>query len=274
VVFDHLGKAHATAAQGVHFRDSRGEKSFMANDVFVHVGLPMPNTGAMRIEHEIIAQNALDQISFDAYYQDICDAELYQEMGRDRALRRDGTIFHYWLTDLELPFAAQSMKAAELSIDAASQADITRGEIGKAIAKLLKSGGKITQDAIAGLADVSQGWISKFFSGLGGWRVCRQIITSPLKSSYRASNNLDSALESLSEDEQWVAQVWLSELVAAFEDDPQGVAESVAATAIGFGSEAWARVLAATDRVVVAKLLGCVVIVCPRWVSEGAAGVI
>jgi hypothetical protein len=101
------------------------------------------------------------------------------------------TSFHYWFTDLELPFEAQAIKAAALSIDAASQADITRGEIGKAIAKLLKSGGKITQDAdswceaIAGLADVSQGWISKFFAGLGGWRVWRQIITSLLKSSYR-----------------------------------------------------------------------------------------
>jgi transcriptional regulator with XRE-family HTH domain len=95
---------------------------------------------------------------------------------------------------------AISPPAADLSIDAASQADITRGEIGKAIAKLLKSGGKITQDAIAGLADVSQGWISKFFSGLGGWQVWRQIITSLLKASYRTRNNLDSALENLSED--------------------------------------------------------------------------
>jgi transcriptional regulator with XRE-family HTH domain len=166
------------------------------------------------------------------------------------------------------------MTAAELFIDAASQADITRGEIGKAIAKLLKSGGKITQEAIAGLADVSQGWISKFFSGLGGWRVWRQIITSLLKSSYRTSNNLDSALESLSEDERWVAQVWLSELVAAFEDDPQDVAEAVAATAIGFGSEAWARILAGADRVVVARLLGCMAIVLPEWVAEGLAGVV
>jgi predicted XRE-type DNA-binding protein len=60
------------------------------------------------------------------------------------------------------------MTASELSLDVASQADITRGEIGKAIAKLLKSGGKLTQEAIASLADVSQGWVSKFFAGLGG----------------------------------------------------------------------------------------------------------
>ncbi len=274
VVFDHLGKAHATAAQGVHFRDSRGENSFMANDVFVHVGLPMPNIGAVRIEYEILVQDVGTETSFDVYYQNVCDAELFQEMGRDRALRRNGNIFHYWLTDLELPFTAQAMTAAELSIDAASQADITRGEIGKAITKLLKSGGKITQDAIASLADVSQGWISKFFSGLGGWRVWRQIITSLLKSSYRASNNLDSALKNLSEDERWIAQDWLSELVTAFEDDPQGVAESVAATALGYGGEAWARILAATDRVVMAKLLGCMAIVLPEWVAEWVAGVI
>lgn len=34
------------------------------------------------------------------------------------------------------------------------------------------------------------------------------------------------------------------------------VVEAVEATAIGFGSEAWARILAAADRVVVARLLG------------------
>jgi hypothetical protein len=171
VVFDHLGKAHATAARGVHFRDSRGENSFMANDVFVHVGLPMPNIGAMRIEYEILAQNALDKISFDAYYQDICDAEVFQEMGRDRALRRTGNIFHYWLTDLELPFEAQAMKAADLSIDAASQADITRSSIAQAMAALAKEGGRMTQVAIARAADVSQGWVSKFFSSMGGLAV-------------------------------------------------------------------------------------------------------
>ena len=100
---------------------------------------------------------------------------------------------------------------------------------------------------------------------MGGWRVWRQIITSLLKSSYRASNNLDSALENLSEDERWIAQEWLSEIVAAFEDDPQGVAEAVVATAIGFGGEAWARILGAADRVVVAKLFGLMAIVLPEW---------
>jgi hypothetical protein len=110
------------------------------------------------------------------------------------------------------------MKAADISIDAASQADITRASIMKAIATQAKSGGKITQDAIANLADVSQGWISKFFAGLGGWRVWRKIITSLLKFSNRTSHDFDSALENLSDDERWIAQDWLRELVAAFED--------------------------------------------------------
>ena len=83
------------------------------------------------------------------------------------------------------------------------------------------------------------------------------------------SNNLNLVPESLSEDERWVAQEWLGELVAAFEDDPQGVAEAVAATALGFGGEAWARILAATDRVVVAKLLGMMMSVIPDWVKFG-----
>jgi hypothetical protein len=167
------------------------------------------------------------------------------------------------------PLEAVATPAAELSLDAASQADITRSSIARAMAALAKSGGSMTQVAIARAADVSQGWVSKFFSAMGGWAVWRQIITSLLKASYRASNNLDSALENLSEDERWVAQVWLSEIVAAFEDDPQGVAESVAATALGFGGEAWARILAGAKRRVVAELLGLMAMVVPEWVCEG-----
>ncbi len=45
------------------------------------------------------------------------------------------------------------MTVAELSINAASQADITRAAIGQAIAKLLKSGGKLTQQAIMQAVD-------------------------------------------------------------------------------------------------------------------------
>jgi transcriptional regulator with XRE-family HTH domain len=154
------------------------------------------------------------------------------------------------------------MTAAELSIDAASPADITRAAIGQAIARLLKDGGKLTQEAIADLAQVTQGWVSKFFTGLGGWRVWRKIITSLLKASYTTSNIFDSALESLSDDERWIAQEWLSALVAAFEDDPQGVAEAVAATALAYGAAAWARILQAADQAVVA----------PEWVGDGLFG--
>lgn len=267
VSFDHLGKSGVTNATGVHFRDSRGENSFMTNDVFVHVGLPLPNIGAVRIDYEILERPGAP--SFEAYYQDICDAEVFQEMGRDRALRRMGNIFHYWLTDLDLPLVAQTMKAAEISIDAASQADITRASIMKAIAHLAKSGGKITQDAIAELANVSQGWISKFFAGLGGWRVWRKIITSLLKSSYKTSNNLDSALENLSEDEIWIAQEYLSILVLELEENPLEVAESVASLALGYGASAWSRILGAADRNVVAELLGMMLLVVPEWVRDG-----
>jgi hypothetical protein len=165
------------------------------------------------------------------------------------------------LTDLELPFAAQTMSAAELSLDAASQADITRASLLGAIAQFAKSKGKMTQQAISDLAQVTQGWVSKFFAGLGGWQVWRKIITSLLKTSYTTSNNFEAALDILTDDERWIAQAWLRELVAAFEDDPQGVPESVAATALAYGAAAWARILSAGDRVVVARLLGQMLLV-------------
>jgi hypothetical protein len=136
----------------------------------------------------------------------------------------------------------------------------------KAIATQAKSGGKLTQDAIANLAQVSQGWVSKFFAGLGGWRVWRKIITSLLKTSYKTSNNFEMTLEKLTEDERWIAQECLSVLVSALEDNPLEVAENVAALALGYGSAAWSRILGTADRNVVAQLLGMMLLVTPEWV--------
>ena len=160
------------------------------------------------------------------------------------------------------------MTAAELSIDTASQADITRASILKAIADQAKSGGKMTQQVIADLAQVTQGWVSKFFAGLGGWQVWRRIITSLIKSSITTSNNFETALGILIDDERWIAQTWLRELVEAFEDDPQGVAESVAATALAYGAAAWSRILQAADQRVVAQLLGQMLSVMPKQVWQ------
>ena len=55
-------------------------------------------------------------------------------------------------------------------------------------------------------------------------------------------------------------------MISAFEDDPQSTAESMAATALAYGAAAWARILQATDRTVVAKLVGQMLSVMPHWV--------
>jgi hypothetical protein len=269
VVFDHLNKSSRSGAKGVHFRDSRGENSFMQHDIFIHVGLPMPNIGAVRIEHEILSQSSDKPPNFDQYYQTVCDAELLQEMGRDRALRRGGTIFHYWVTDIELPFTATQMKAAELSRDAASQAEKTRMGLCNAIAHLAKCGKKITQEAIAEIAEVTQGWISKFFARIGGWRKWRKIITGLLNSSNRASNNSESALEGLDEAGVWIAEVWLRELVEAFAENPLGVVEAVGAIVESYGFAVWEQMLALCDRGVVAELLGQMSLFMPGWMLPG-----
>jgi hypothetical protein len=269
VEFDHLNKSSRTGAKGVHFRDSRGENSFMQHDVFVHVGLPMPNIGAVRIEHEILSQSSEKPPNFDQYYQSVCDAELLQEMGRDRALRRGGSIFHYWVTDIELPFTATQMKAAELSVDAASQAEKTQMGLCNAIAQLTKSGGKITQEAIADVAEITQGWVSKFFARIGGWRKWRKIITGLLNSSNRASNNLESALEGLTDDALWIAEVWLKELVEAFAENPLGVVDAMGAIVESYGFSTWEKMLALCDRTVVAQLLGQMSLFMPEWMFQG-----
>jgi hypothetical protein len=75
----------------------------------------------------------------------------------------------------------------------------------------------------------------------------------------------------LTDDERWIAQTWIKELVAAFEDDPQGVAESVAATALTYGAAVWARILRAAERTVVVQLLGQMLSVVPGWVREVAS---
>jgi hypothetical protein len=64
------------------------------------------------------------------------------------------------------PLEAIATPAQVLSLDAVSQADITRSSIAKAMAALAKEGGRMTQVAIAShqefarAADVSQGWVN------------------------------------------------------------------------------------------------------------------
>jgi hypothetical protein len=87
-----------------------------------------------------------------------------------------------------------------------------------------------------------------------------------VKSSNRTSNNFEKSLEKLTEDERWIAQEYLSVLDSALENNPLEVAESVAALALGYGAVAWSRILGATDRNVVADLLGMMLLVTPEWV--------
>jgi hypothetical protein len=91
---------------------------------------------------------------------------------------------------------------------------------------------------------------------------------------YLLKINFNHHDSSLTDDEWWIAQECFGELDAAFDDDPQGMVEAVAAIALGFGAKAWARILAGADRVVVARLLGMMAIVCPGCLREGVVGVI
>jgi hypothetical protein len=43
----------------------------------------------------------------------------------------------------------------------------------------------------------------------------------------------------------------------------------VAALALGYGAAAWSRILGATDRNVMAELLGQILLVMPEWVKVG-----
>jgi hypothetical protein len=83
----------------------------------------------------------------------------------------------------------------------------------EAVRQLREQGEKVTQQALASLAEISQPTIAKIAASFGGWKRLKKILLVLLNPLYSGSNNLAE----LTDLERWLAQTYLPCLL----DDPE-----------------------------------------------------
>ena len=179
VLVDHLRQTAPTTkvidfkkfeGDGAWWRDSRGSNAFQTIRTLVLVGTPCQNLAALQARwFSLTGQQPEDNpTEFDAWVNRRIQADILQGVGRLRANRRPGeALTVYLLTNLNLGLPnITEVAAKDITLKAASKLEKTEMAIRAAVAYLQQTGAKVTQAAVAKLANVSQGYISRCFGAL------------------------------------------------------------------------------------------------------------
>ena len=206
---------------GHWFHDSRGSNEFQDNDVLVLLGDPYTDIGSLLCQYQCLTNKlvSLSDEGFQEYINHNLQSERIQAVGRLRAqIRPESELTCYCVTDKDLGYLTQyfpeacikQLDAIKIAANAGSRSQQTHQAIFTAYKELSEAGAKITQQAIASTANISQPLISKIAADFGGWRVLKKLLLSLLDVLYRKSNNSAVALDA---DLEFLANTFLPELV-------------------------------------------------------------
>ena len=154
--------------------------------------------------------------AFQKYLTDLIRAEIIQEIGRLRAHRRSNVeLTFYFCADYDIKFLdrelpsvkLESVDAFQLCPEAGNASEQTGHAIVNALTQLWQSKQKITQPAIANIAEISQAWVSRFTQRWGGWQHFKKLLLLLLDSLNSGSNK---NLADLDDDEKWLARTSVS----------------------------------------------------------------
>ncbi|GAB4380454.1 MAG: hypothetical protein Kow00121_36720 [Elainellaceae cyanobacterium] len=247
-VFDHLTKRDATGADGWHFgNDTRGSNRFENHSAIVSIGLPLPDVGVFYDRWVALGGEATG-IEFARYYKSFVDAEIIQEVGRLRAVRRlEEKLTAYFVFDTdranfdyELPASLNPVvkDVAEICIEAAPLKQKVWHYV-EAIIKDCFSDRKLipTQEQVAArvrelhpeiLRDddakkisVTRAWISKLADEFaGGWKQLKKLFHTLLTTpSAEHSEKIGESLPLPPEQEPEI-EFYASHVMPAIQDLP------------------------------------------------------
>jgi hypothetical protein len=251
-------KAHAKENDAKWFVNLRGSNEFQDAPALAGFGVPYQNIGHIQALYQTLTGEfvPLDKENphegLQRFINDHVQAEIEQAVGRLRShLRPNEQLTFIFVGDYDLSFLGgevEQVEAFQIAPEAATPAQITRWKILEAVRQLRGQGEKVTQQAIAALAEISQPAIAKIATNFGGWKRLSKILLTLLDPFYSGSNNL-------TDEERWLAQTYLPLLL----DEPvevalQGVSELIQA----YGISTFLRVLATTPKTQ-AKLLALVI---------------
>nr|WP_322721313.1 PriCT-2 domain-containing protein [Nostoc sp. ChiQUE02]MDZ8234421.1 PriCT-2 domain-containing protein [Nostoc sp. ChiQUE02] len=248
-----------------HFVDGRGVNRFSECDAIASFGIPYQNIGVLAAQYQVMTGEPVNledkNSTFQKYLTDLIRAEIIQEIGRLRAHRRPNVeLTFYFCADYDLGFLdrelpgvkLESVDAFQLCPEAGNASEQTGHAIVNALTQLWQSKQKITQPAIANIAEISQAWVSRFTQRWGGWQHFKKLLLLLLDSLNSGSNK---NLADLDDDEKWLARTYFPMLIAESESLPYHLLEGVAEVAEVFGTRAMRRVLHRCSPQVRASLL-------------------
>ena len=262
-------KQIATQAEGRteygHFVDGRGVNRFSDVSAIASFGIPYQNIGVLAAQYQVMTGERVNledkNSTFQKYLTDLINAEIIQEIGRLRSHRRPNQqLTFYFCADYDLNFLLnelpgvklESVDAFQLCPEAGNASEQTGHAIVNALKSLIQSKQKITQPAIANIAEISQAWVSRFSQRWGGWQHFKKLLLL-LLDSLNSGNNKN--LADLDDDEKWLARKYFPLLIAESESSPEDALEHVAEVATIFTNTEIRRVLNFCTPIVLADLL-------------------
>lgn len=236
-----------------HFVDGRGVNRFSECDAIASFGIPYQNIGVLAAQYQVMTGEPVNledkNSTFQKYLTELINAEIIQEIGRLRSHRRPNQqLSFYFCADYDITFLdrelpgvkLESVDAFQLCPEAGNASEQTGHAIVNALTQLWESKQKITQPAIANIAEISQAWVSRFTQRWGGWQHFKKLLLLLLDSLNSGSNK---NLADLDDDEKWLARTYFPTLIAESESSLPTVQEGVAEVAQVIGSTAMRRVL-------------------------------
>jgi hypothetical protein len=180
------------------------------------------------------------------------EAEIEQAVGRLRShLRPDEELTFIFVGDYDLSFLGDEVdqiEAFQITPEAGTPAQITRWKILEAVRQLRGQGEKVTQQAIASLAEISQPAIAKIAANFGGWKRLSKLLLALLDPLYSGSNNFDS----LTNEEKWLVETYLPCLL---NEPPEDAVQEIATVIQVYGMSMFLRILTAATPQTQARLL-------------------
>ncbi|WP_052754581.1 PriCT-2 domain-containing protein [Calothrix sp. 336/3] len=260
-VIDHL--AVKADDDGYWFVSNRGSNEYLKNDALLLIGSPRQNIGALQQKYiTLTGDRNIDRESpgFAAFVQNQLQAEIIQGVGRLRANRRPNEqLTCYLVSNLDLSFLVEKYPGATavkseafiITPKAGTPTQQTRHTIMQAFKDLKTRGEKITQQAIATAAKLSQPLISKVCRDFGGWGQLKKLLLVLIDSLYRGSNNFSP----LDESEQWLINQYLPQLV---ELEPIECVKEVLEVFKTFGNKDFERLMTQTSLDIRQKILSAI----------------
>jgi|GEM_PF-2491404 len=236
-----------------HFVDGRGVNRFSDVPAIASFGIPYQNIGVLAAQYQVMTGETVNledkNSTFQKYLTELINGEIIQEIGRLRSHRRPNQpLTFYFCADYDLNFLLnelpsvnlESVDAFQLCPEAGNASEQTGHAIVNALTQLWESKQKITQTAIANIAEISQEWVSRFTQRWGGWQHFKKLLLLLLDSLNSGSNK---NLADLDDDEKWLARTYFPMLIAESESSPDPLLDSVAEVVQIIGSTAMRRVL-------------------------------